>query len=93
MFSMLTLLVLGVIGFLMEETGVPLAPAVLALVLEPLLETNLRRALQISGGDLASFVDRPVSLVLVLVCAAVMVSPLVSRLVTRRQQRTEPVSA
>ncbi|HEU5045199.1 MAG TPA: tripartite tricarboxylate transporter permease [Nocardioidaceae bacterium] len=93
LFSMLTLLVLGLIGFLMEETGVPLAPAVLALVLEPLLETNLRRALQISGGDLVSFVDRPVSLVLVLVCAGVMLSPFVSRLVTRRQRPAVSVSA
>jgi putative tricarboxylic transport membrane protein len=92
LFSMLTLLVLGLIGFLMEETGVPLAPAVLALVLEPLLETNLRRALQISGGDLVTFVDRPVSLVLVLVCAGVMASPFISRLVTRRQRPAVSVS-
>jgi putative tricarboxylic transport membrane protein len=92
LFSLLTLLVFGVIGFFMEETGVPLAPAVLALVLEPLLETNLRRALQISGGDLTTFLTRPASLVLVVVCAAVMLAPAVSKAVTRRQRTPVSVS-
>jgi putative tricarboxylic transport membrane protein len=92
LFSLLTLLVFGVIGLFMEETGVPLAPAVLALVLEPLLETNLRRALQISGGDLTTFLTRPASLVLVVVCAAVMLAPAVSKAVTRRQRTPVSVS-
>lgn len=91
LFSMLLLLVFGVIGFFMEEVGIPLAPAVLALVLEPLLETNLRRALQISGGDLMSFVQRPASLVLVIVCVVVVLLPLVTKLLARRDR--SPVSA
>ncbi len=92
LFSMLVLLVFGVIGFLMEEFDIPLAPAVLALVLEPLLETNLRRGLQISGGDLTTFVTRPASLVLVIVCLLVIVAPLAGRLMSRRQ-RAVSVSA
>lgn len=84
LFSMLTLLAFGLVGFFMEETKVPLAPAVLALVLEPLLETNLRRALQVSNGDLTTFATRPASLVLVIVCAAVLAAPLISKAVARR---------
>lgn len=84
LFSMLTLLAFGVIGFFMEEFDVPLAPAVLALVLEPLLETNMRRALQISGGDLMSFVQQPASLVLVIVCVCVALVPAGMRLFARR---------
>jgi putative tricarboxylic transport membrane protein len=74
-FSMLLLLVFGAIGYFMQEFDFPLAPAVLALVLEPLLETNLRRALDITGGDLSTFVTRPASLVLVVVCLAAAVLP------------------
>lgn len=41
----------GVLGFLMRKTGFPLAPVILGLVLGPLMEKNLRRALALSGGD------------------------------------------
>lgn len=93
LFSMLTLLVFAVIGFFMEEYGIPLAPAVLALVLAPLLETNLRRGLKISGGDLTTFVDRPASLTLVVVCGLVMLAPLISRLVAKQLRTHVSASA
>ena len=86
-FAMLLLLVFGLIGYFMQEYDFPLAPAVLALVLEPLLEANLRRALQISGGDLLPFVQRPASLVFLLVCVAVAVVPVY--LAMRRRHSTQ----
>jgi putative tricarboxylic transport membrane protein len=89
-FPMLLLLVFGVLGYFMQEYDFPLAPAVLALVLEPLLETNLRRALDITGGDLTTFVERPASLVLLAVCLAVVALPAVRRL---RRRSAEPVPA
>jgi putative tricarboxylic transport membrane protein len=79
-FSMLLLLVFGVLGYFMQEYDFPLAPAVLGLVLEPLVETNLRRALDITGGDLMTFVERPASLVLLLVCVVAALWPLLQRL-------------
>ena len=79
-FSMLLLLVFGVLGYFMQEYDFPLAPAVLGLVLEPLLETNLRRALDITGGDLMTFIERPASLVLVVVCVVAALWPLLQRL-------------
>ncbi len=91
LFSMMVLLAFGVIGYFMQEYDFPLAPAVLALVLEPLLETNLRRALQISGGDLTPFVQRPSSLVLVIVCACIALVPPLMKL--RRRTVDDPVSA
>ena len=91
-FSMLLLLVFGALGYFMQEYDFPLAPAVLALVLEPLLETNLRRALDITGGDLTTFVTRPASLVLVLVCVAAASLPLVQRARRRGSPREEVMS-
>jgi len=93
LFGMLMLLVFAVIGFFMEEYDIPLAPAILALVLAPLLETNLRRGLKISGGDLATFVDRPASLTLVVVCGIVILAPLISMLVARRARAHISASA
>ncbi|MDF2822800.1 MAG: tripartite tricarboxylate transporter TctA [Mycobacterium sp.] len=66
MFSLFLLLALGLLGFVMQENGFPLTPAILAAVLAPLLETNLRRTLVISNGDWLVFVHRPL-------CAALLV--------------------
>lgn len=93
LFGMLLILVFGVVGFFMEEFHIPLAPAVLALVLEPLLESNLRRAMQISGGDLTTFLDRPASLIVLLMCATVLVVPLVLNRVTKPQRSRVHTSA
>ena len=91
-FSMLLLLVFGAIGYFMQEYDFPLAPAVLALVLEPLLETNLRRALDITGGDLTTFLERPTSLVLLLVCVGSASLPLMSRARHRNESRDQAMS-
>jgi putative tricarboxylic transport membrane protein len=90
-FAMLLVLVFGAVGYLMQEYDFPLAPAVLALVLEPLLETNLRRALQIAGGDLTVFVERGASLVLLVVCTAVVVVPVMLRLRRAGRSADRPV--
>ncbi|MQA85902.1 MAG: tripartite tricarboxylate transporter permease [Streptosporangiales bacterium] len=76
LFNMLLLFGFGIVGFLMQRYGFPLAPAVLGLVLEPLIEQNLRRALKIAGGDPLTFLHRPISLVLVVLIALAVLSPL-----------------
>jgi putative tricarboxylic transport membrane protein len=91
-FPMLLILVFGVLGYFMQEYDFPLAPAVLALVLEPLLETNLRRALDITGGDVSTFVTRPASLVLVVACVGAACLPLVQLARRRGSQREEVLS-
>jgi putative tricarboxylic transport membrane protein len=91
--SLLLLLVFGVIGYLMQQYDFPLAPAVLGLVLEPLLETNLRRATQITGGDVTVFAERPISLALLVVVALVLATPLISMVRARRRTATSAASA
>jgi putative tricarboxylic transport membrane protein len=51
----------GVLGYLMRKFGYEPAPLVLAFVLGPLMENNLRKSLIISGGDFTIFVERPIS--------------------------------
>ena len=83
--GMLMLGVFGAIGYLMEKFGFPLAPAILALVLVPLLEDNFRRLLQISGGSLMPLITRPVSLALVIAIVLGIVVPIILRAVLRRR--------
>jgi putative tricarboxylic transport membrane protein len=77
--------VFGVLGYLMRKFGYEPAPLVLAFVLGPMLENNLRKALILSQGDFTTFVERPISAVFLLLAAAVLVAPVVAALARRRQ--------
>jgi putative tricarboxylic transport membrane protein len=55
-----------VIAYFLEEQGYPLAPLVIGLILGPMAESNLRRALMDSGGSLMPFFTRPLALAFVL---------------------------
>jgi putative tricarboxylic transport membrane protein len=70
----------GVVGYLMRKLRLPLAPVVLGLVLGPLMEKNLRRAMALSGGDWRVLFQGPVSVTLwILAAASLVVPPLLSR--------------
>jgi putative tricarboxylic transport membrane protein len=60
------MLAFGVIAYFLEEQGYPLAPLVIGLILGPMAESNLRRALMDSGGSLMPFFTRPLALAFVL---------------------------
>ena len=83
-FDMWTMLVFGVIGYLMRKTGFDPGPMALAIVLGPTLETSFRQSMLMSHGSPAIFVERPVSAVLVLLLAVIILLPLILRLLKRR---------
>jgi putative tricarboxylic transport membrane protein len=71
-FNVLLLITFGIAGYAFSKWNFEVAPLLLAFILGPLIEENLRRALLISGGDPSVFVTRPLSLAL-LVLAAIMI--------------------
>jgi putative tricarboxylic transport membrane protein len=79
-FSIVLLIVIGLIGYFMQENGFPLTPAILAAVLLPLLELNLRRALLLADGDWTTFVDRPLPLGLLILVALGVLAPVLLKL-------------
>ena len=83
--DLVILLVLGLLGFAMRRFGWPVAPAVIGLILGPVAETNLRRALAISDGDLTVLVSSPFSVVVLLVAVLAVVGPPVLRRLRRRE--------
>ncbi|MET0898478.1 MAG: tripartite tricarboxylate transporter permease [Mycobacterium sp.] len=86
LFSLVMLLAVGLLGYVMQENGFPLTPAILAAVLAPLLENNLRRTLVIAGGDWSVFLQRPVSLTLLSLITVGAVLPALLRLRARRRR-------
>jgi putative tricarboxylic transport membrane protein len=68
------MILFGGVGYLMRKFGYEGAPLILAFVLGPLLEQNLRRSLLISGGSFVVFVTRPISAVLLGVALILLLS-------------------
>jgi putative tricarboxylic transport membrane protein len=78
----------GVFGFLLKKFQFEPAPLVLALVLGPMLEDNLRQSLIISGGNFSIFISRPLSVAFLLVSLSALLFPLLS-LRPRLRETTE----
>jgi len=72
--DVIVMFVFGVVGYLMKRFDFEAAPLVLALILGPLLEDNLRQALLISRGSFTVFVTRPISGAFIIVSVAILVS-------------------
>ena len=70
-------------GYFMKKYGFPIAPLVLGLVLEPMLETALRQSMTLSHGSLAIFVTRPISAVLIALTVLIVTAPLYARFFRR----------
>lgn len=66
----------GIIGYVMRKFDIPVAPAILALVLGDMAELALRRSLLLSLGDPMILVSRPISVILLAVAVFSIVYPL-----------------
>ncbi|MEX1056549.1 MAG: tripartite tricarboxylate transporter permease, partial [Natronospirillum sp.] len=85
MFDVYVMVFFGLVGYVLREMKYPMAPIVLGIILGTLLDTNLRRGLALTGGDITPFFTRPVSLVLCLISVlAILLSvPAFNRLLLR----------
>jgi TctA family transporter len=80
-FDIGVMLVAGVIAYLLEENGFPVAPAILGVVLGTMFEENFVTSMIKAEGDLLAFFGRPVAAVLgVLTLGAWFLPPVVRRL-------------
>ena len=77
------LILFGLMGYGMRLYGYPVAPVVVGLILGPMAEQQLRRALSIAQGDWLTLVSTPVSAILLTVSALLIVVPLALRLMGR----------
>ena len=78
----------GVVGYFLEKLNVPLAPIILGMILGPMAEQSVRRALLISRGDPTDLLTRPISTFLALATVAMLLWPLVKMAKHRRMIRT-----
>ncbi|MFO7732009.1 MAG: tripartite tricarboxylate transporter permease [Spirochaetia bacterium] len=78
------MLPVGIIAYFLTEMGYPIAPLVIGVILGPMADSNLRRALMVSQGSFLPVFTRPVALLLFLVIVLLILSqiPAVRRVMT-----------
>jgi len=82
-FAIVLVAVFGVIGFMMERNGYPVAALVLGIVMGTMVEQNFVTSLIKSDGDLLPFFERPVSSVLATMTIAALLWPAIVWLLRR----------
>jgi putative tricarboxylic transport membrane protein len=65
---------IGILAYFLTEMEYPIAPLVIGVILGPMADANLRRALMVSKGSFLPIITRPVSLILVLVILLTVLS-------------------
>jgi len=83
----------GVLGFVMEGSGYPVAALVLGIVMGSMLETSFVTSLIKSDGSLLPFLERPVSATLAAITAAALLWPVAASLLGRVGRRAQAAVA
>lgn len=76
LFDVGVMMVAGIVGYFMDKINMPTSPAVLGLILGPLAESNLRRALIMSGGNVGIFFQSPISIFFIVLIAITLLTPI-----------------
>ncbi|MBL8348674.1 MAG: tripartite tricarboxylate transporter permease [Burkholderiaceae bacterium] len=84
-FDLVLLYAIGLLGVVMRRYAFPTAPVVVGMILGPLAEAQMRNALSIGEGRWGVFVERPMSLFLLVVVVTVLVLPRLMALLKRRR--------
>jgi TctA family transporter len=79
----------GILGYIFAKLECEPAPLILGYVLGPMLEENLRRALLMSDGSFAVFVQRPISLVFLILTAGILAAMVVPAIRKKKEQAVE----
>ena len=88
-FNFYFLLGFALFGFLMDWFSLPISPFLLAYILGPMLELNMRNSLTYDEHGLMMFITRPVSAILLLVALVSILWPYVKPLVAKPRKQAE----
>jgi len=85
-FDVVVMFIAGVVGYFFKRIDIPLSPIILGLILGPMMESNFRRALVMSNGDLSIFYTRPITLVLLTIAVLTLFSPLFTKKMKKNKE-------
>ena len=79
----------GIAGYLMKKLKYEGAPLVMAFVLGPMLELNLRRSLMVSDGSFTIFFIRPISATILILALVILCLPFLPNLRRKKPEAEE----
>jgi len=85
-FDVYLMALFGVMGYVFSKLECEPAPMLMAYVLGSMMEEYLRRALLLSRGDAMVFLERPISLTMLLLAAAALAMVLMPAIRNKREQ-------
>jgi putative tricarboxylic transport membrane protein len=87
-FDVLVMMIFGLLGYLFRKFEYEPAPLILAFVLGPMVETNLRQSLLLSRGSFLIFFTRPISVVFISVSIILLIISILPYF-TKKKERGE----
>lgn len=91
LFDVWLALAFGILGYFMQRYDFPASPILLALILGPMAESNLRRALIVSNGDAMVLFTRPISAILITLAVISLVTSLMRQLRFEKKMREKEI--
>lgn len=89
MFDIWMMWVFGIIGYFMKKYDISGAPLIIGLVLGPILEQSLYRALSLAHGSMLVFVTRPISATLLGIAVVMSIFVSLKTIKTVRKQLSD----
>lgn len=74
LFDVKVMFVFGLVGLLLNQMAIPAAPFLLGVILGPMTDSNLRRALKLSDGSILPMFQRPICLFFLLVIVSMILA-------------------
>ncbi|AOT72124.1 tripartite tricarboxylate transporter permease [Geosporobacter ferrireducens] len=88
-FDVKVMFISGIIGYLMEKLEFPASPVVLALILGPMAERELRKALIMSGGQISVLFTRPISATLLIIATITLFMPIIKNIRSKIKEKKD----
>ena len=77
----------GIFGYFFIKQGFNVAALILGLVLGPICEVNIRRAIQLNNADLVAIFSRPITAFLMIVSIAILLAPIIMPLFKKEKTK------
>ena len=85
-FDAQSIVIFGVLGYLMSKFKIPVAPFILSFILCDLLETNLRRGLMLTQNDFLAFFTHPIAAVFMVAAVLFVVWTVIKQVRNRKKE-------
>ena len=89
-FGITVMLVLGIVAYLMEENGFPVAPAILGIVLGGMVEDNFMASMIKADGSMLGFFSRPIAATLGVIAIMLWLTPIIAALWKQYRRMRSP---